>query len=1134
MSKLAIYGIVIQLTLYSFVFAIDTKAQKSLSEINTQIGFQDVAVAKALRVIEEETEFQFAFRSKEIPETRISVSKGDKSLNELLQSISQQSGLSFRRIDRIIHVKNDDRVKESVVEIISDQMSISGKVTDENGEALPGATVLEKGTTNGTITDVDGNYKLSVPEDAALLVSFVGYQSMELLVNGQSAIDISMIPDVSSLDEVVVVGYGEIKKSDLTGAVSQFKMDGASEKPFSTFDGALQGKVAGVQIVANTGTPGGEMTFRVRGSTSTSGDNQPLIVLDGFPIETDQSMISDGIDGSISDWRGSSGLAVINPGDISSIEVLKDASATAIYGSRGANGVILITTKRGKDGKDKLEYTNRFDFSAMPKDLGLLSTAEYLDMYNEGVRNSNPSRSTFQFDATDRAGFPDVNWQELILQPSFGQTHSLNFSGGDPKMKYALFTSHSDLDGSIKEASNFKRTTARLNLDRQMTKWFKFATSVSGELITNQAVGQSNANGNINGSIINALLTQPTENPYDEFGELRLLRGANGGGNPVTLIQNVKDDTKTYHINANHNMIVTILEGLTLNARVGMDYKRIQRDMYQPMDTRIGLSRNGYAYSGEGDRRSLLGDFTINLNRSFARHSINAVAGFSHQEWLSRNLAIATWGFASDNLTHYSPQSGNSAGTPQGRYSEWGLNSFLGRVAYSFDSKYLLTLTGRADGSTRLAEGYKWAFFPSIGMGWNLHNESFLSGNSLLSLFKIRGSWGASGNQSVGVGASQSTFAYKRYSFGQDIALGYYLNGLGNPTLGWETTTQINIGFETGFINNRFTFNFDAYRKETSDLLFDRQLPDFTGYSNLTVNGGTIENKGLEFQLGAVVKEGVFKWDVSANLSINRNKVLDLGGLDQLLGPAFNANLGRSKPWTIARVGHPIGSFYGYMIDGLYQTNEELANGPDDPVKYLGGFKWLDISGPEGEIDGRITDDDQTIMGNPYPDFIYGITNDLSYKGISLSIFIMGSQGNDILNLYKGQTDGLAIQRNPKNTTKEAYYGRWTGPGTSNKFPRLIDSNQNFNQRPNNFLVEDGSFIRLKTVTLAYNLPVGKIDLIQSVRIYITGNNLITISKYSGFDPEINSRGFNSMSQGFDLGSLPQVRTYSTGLSIVF
>lgn len=1014
-------------------------------------------------------------------------------------------------------------------------ISITGKVIDEKEEALPGVNVVVKGTQTGTTTDAGGNFKINVPNRNSILkFSSVGFQSQEVQVGNKSRIDLKMVVDNKVLEEVVVVGYGELKKSDFTGAASKVSLEGAQERPYASFDGALQGRVAGVQITANTGTPGGEMTFRVRGSTSTTGDNQPLIVVDGFPLVTDNSMITAGSEGTITDIRGASGLSIINPNDIESIEVLKDASATAIYGSRGANGVIMITTKRGKNGRDKVEYSSRMDFGDKPRDMGLLSTREFMDLWNEAYRNTNPNATKPYFTALDYATMPDINWQDLVLQKSFGQTHSLTLSGGNPKMKYSVFGSYADLDGSVKYASNFKRGTMRLNLDREVSTRFKFGVSVSGEMIKNQAVGQSNSNGNVNGSIINALLTAPLNNPYDAYGDLVNLRGANGGGNPLTLIMNVKDITNTYHFNINNNATFQILNGLTANARVGLDYKRIQRNMYQPMDTRIGLASKGYAYSGEGDQLSYLSDLTLNYSNTIGKHRLNAVGGFSHQDWQLRNYASVTTGFASDQLTYYAPQSANTVQTPVGKFEKSALNSFLARIAYSYDERFLLTLTGRSDGSSRLAAGHKWATFPSVGVGWNIHNEKFMKSVSSISNLKLRGSWGISGNQSVPIGASQYKYTYSKYSFNQSVTTGYNLSTIGNPELGWENTAQVNIGLESGFVNNRFMFNVDLYKKRTTNLLFNRAIPDYTGFSYLQTNGGIIENRGVEFEAKAVAMQKAVTWNISGNLSINRNKVLDLGGMNDLFGPIFNASMGKNQFWTIARVGNPIGVFYGYKVDGIYQTPAEVDAGPADPNKVQGGWKFLDISGPDGVKDNKITTDDMTIMGNPYPKFTYGLTNDLAFKGLSLSVFIMGSQGNDILNMYRIQTDALTVTTNPPNTTREVYNNRWTGPGTSNKYPKPLFVNNRFYQRPNNTIVEDGSFIKLKTVTLSYELPARMIKGIQKLRVYVTGTNLFVITKYTGFDPEINSYGFNSMAQGFDLGSMPQIRSYSAGVTLGF
>lgn len=1146
--------------LFVFITASFLTAHASGFSQTVTLSGKDLSLARVFSAIKKQTEY-VVFSNKELlSEAKpVSVSVKDMALPEFLDLILKDQPFTAYIDNKTIVLYRKSAVKISPqlsLQEPSPVLNISGQIVDLNNAPVAGATITESPGTAATSADENGKFTLNnVPDNALLVISCVGFTPLTLRVSGGSiavsdkqfgaqlvsavpgSLLIRLRPADKKLDDIIVVGYGVMKKSDFTGSASKVSLEGAQERPYASFDGALQGRMAGVHITSNTGTPGGEMTFRVRGSTSTTGDNQPLIVVDGFPLETGNSIITAGSEGTILDVRGASGLSIINPNDIESIEVLKDASATAIYGSRGANGVIMITTKRGKSGRDKIEYSARFDFGEKPKEMDLLSTKEFMDLWNEAYRNSNPNATKPYFTALDYQTMPDINWQKLVLQRSFGQTHSVSFSGGDQKMRYSLFGSYSDLDGSVRYASNFKRGTMRFNFDREVSKRFKMGLSTATEMIKNQAVGQGNSNGNVNGSIINALLTAPLNNPYDAYGDLVNLRNANGGGNPLTLVKNVKDITNTYHVNVNTNAAFQIVDGLSLNARLGIDYNRLQRNMYQPMDTRIGLANKGYAYSGEGDQLSRLSDLTMNYNNTLGKHRINSVAGFSHQDWQVRNYASVTTGFASDQLTYYAPQSANTVQTPVGKYERSALNSFLARVAYSYDERYLFTLTGRADGSSRLAPGHKWALFPSVGIGWNVHNESFMKrGKSALSTLKLHGSWGISGNQSVPIGASQYTYTYSKYSFNQTVTTGYNLRTIGNSELGWENTSQINFGVESGFYNNRLSLSVDVYRKLTTDLLFNRAIPDYTGFSFLQTNGGKIENRGLEIEMkGTLVRKSHLTWNLSANFSMNRNKVLDLGGIDDLFGPIFNASMGKNQFWTVARVGQPIGAFYGYLVDGIYQTPEEVAAGPQDPNKVQGGWKFVDIAGPNKTgKDNKITTDDMTIMGNPYPDFTYGITNDITLGQFSASVFIMGSQGNDILNMYRIQTDALTVTTNPPNTTREVYYHRWTGPGTSNKYPKPLFINNRFYQRPNNTLVEDGSFVKLKSVTVSYELPAKTIRAFQKLRVFVTGNNLFVITKYTGFDPEINSYGFNSMSQGFDLGSMPQIRSYSAGITLGF
>lgn len=1094
------------------------------------LDMKSVTIKDVLSRIEEQSKFYFLYDNGLIDVyKKVDIAVKDERLDVILNKLFGDGKVKIDIKDRHIIL--------TPTEVHASQQTklVSGKVSDPSGAPLPGVSVLIKGTTIGAITNTEGVYNLPrVPANATLIFSFIGMKTQEIQVGGSSTINVTLKEESVGIEEVVAVGYGTMRKSDFTGVAGKVKVEGVEERPYTNVDGALQGRIAGVQITANTGTPGGEMTFNIRGATSTSGDNQPLFVVDGYPIETSNNMITLGAEGTTNDLRGAGGLSGINPSDIESVEVLKDASATAIYGSRAANGVVMITTKRGKAGRDKVEYNVRFDFSSAPPDLGLLNTKEFMDLYNEAYRNTNPTAAEPYYKASDYEKLPDINWQKLILQGSFGHTHSLNLSGGDPKMRYAVNASYTDLDGSVKYASNFKRGTMRVNLDREMSKKFSFGMSVAGDVIANQAVGQSNLNGNVNGSIINALLTAPVSNPYDEYGDLANLRNSNGGGNPLTLVKNVKDLTKTYHFNVNTNAVLTIINGLTVNARVGMDYRRIQRNQYQPRDTRIGMSSNGYAYSGEGDQRSYLGEYTTNYIKTFAKHRINAVAGFTHQEWQNRNYASVTKDFASDALTYYAPQTANQVETPQGRFQESAMNSWLARVGYSYDDRYMLMLTGRADGSTRLAPGHKWQSFPSVGIAWNMNNEAFMKRQQVISRFKVRGSWGISGNQSVGIGASQSVYGYAKYSFQQKVTTGYTISSMENPNLGWERTSQVNFGIETGYFNNRYTFTFDMYKKRTTDLLFSKAIPAYTGLTNLMTNSGIVENRGLEFEASAGIIQKKVKWTASGNLSINRNKVISLGGEDFMLGQYFNANIGATRFFTCAQVGRPIGVFYGYKVDGIYQTAEEVAAGPQDDYKRVGGWKWLDVSGPDGTPDGKVDASDQVVIGSPYPKFTFGLNNDISWKGISLSVFILGSQGNQILNMYRIMTDALAVTANPPNTTREVYEHRWTGPGTSNKYPIPLFNNDRFNKRPNDAIMEEGSYIKLKTVTLSYDLPVKRSHIIQKLRVFITGNNLLTITNYTGFDPEINSYGFNSMAQGLDLGSMPQVRSFSTGLIIGF
>lgn len=1014
------------------------------------------------------------------------------------------------------------------------ETEIKGIVTGIDGEGIPGVSVIVEGTTRGALTDAKGTYRIGVPEgEARLLFSFVGYLTQRIAVGNQTVIDVILKEDTKALDEVVVVGYGTINKSDLTGSVAKINAEGVDERPIASVEQFLQGQVSGVQITQNTGAPGSGISFNIRGATSVSGSNQPLVVIDGYPVDSDNGNVkmSDGSQsGYLSQLPADNALANLNPGDIESIEILKDASATAIYGSRASNGVVLITTKRGRPGADRISYSFRYDISALPKKIGVLNTAEYLQYSNEAYLN-NGQDSIYTAMQIANLSRVNTNWQDLIYRQARTQNHQLNISGGLDKMRYSVSFGYLSQGGIVKN-SNYDRGSLRINLDRQFGNKFKFGVNMSGTLSKNRAAMQSSNISDASMSVVRGALTsRPFDSPFSAEDELEI--DQTQVGNPLTLVNLADDQNRMTTALANLFGEYTISKGLTLRVNGGVNVSSTQRDFYHPRGTSLGNLEGGYAYRGHINSFNYLTEYTLNYAKVIGgKHSINAVGGYTWQQWNRRSFGINALNFPNDNLLYYDLGSATSITNPSTSTTEWALASFLGRLNYSFDKKYLITFTGRSDGSTRLAEGNKWAFFPSVALGWNVHNENFLKAVDAISELKVRASYGLSGNQAVGVGSTKAMLGSTGSVANQSIQIGYVLANLPNSTLHWETTRQTNVGADISLFGNRFSLGFDYYKKRTHDLLISLTIPPSNGFSSYSTNQGVIQNQGVEFDVKARALTGAFSWDISGNISRNRNKVISLGeGLTSFVGPTFGAI--SSQSLTIAKVGSPIGAFYGYRIGGVYQNSAQVDAGPTDSyTRKPGSLIFRDINGPEGRPDGVISADDREVIGSPYPDFIFGLTNTFEWKGLSLNVFFQGSIGQDVINANRHAMDALN-RGSASNVRQEAWDNRWQGDGTSNVYPRpdMIDP---FQSRFTDFIVEDASFVRLKNVTLAYTLPRKRLRVFKTAKLFVSGGNLLTWTDYKGYDPEINSKGDNSMLSGIDNGSIPQYKTYSFGINAGF
>ncbi len=1008
---------------------------------------------------------------------------------------------------------------------------VHGTVTNKSSEPLRGASIKVRGKNLGSATNEKGEFSIAIDSRAVLVVTHLGYKRQEVPVEGRTQIGIMMEDSVSNLEDVTVVsvGYGTLRKSDVTGAISSIKLEDVNENKVISAAEALQGRVAGVQIITNTGEPGSGMTFNIRGKTSVTGSNQPLIVIDGQPIESGLGGTNAGIalDGG-GEIPPADPLASLNPNDIASIEILKDASSIAIYGSRGANGVVLITTKSGKVGKDKVTYTTRFDVSRLPKKLKVLSGYDYMKYRNEALKNDGKDSlySNFQLDSISHA--PTTDWQDLVYHSAISQDHQLSFSGRDAKSNYLISGNYSDQQ-SIIRYTGYERYGLRFNYERQISSRLKLGLRNYLSLATRTFGQQSNWTGIAGSSVVmGAIQYNPLNEPYDANGEV----DENLVNNPLTVLTEVKDKTKIRTIISNLTIDYKITNNFQYELRAGVNELYSLRRLYYPTGTFIGnTAPNGSATRADNSNSNYLLDNIFTYKKIFkAKHSLNAVGGFSYQTWRSAQTSVTNQNFPSNALTYYNMASAAAPGRTYTTDQTRSLASIIGRINYAFDRRYIVTLTGRYDGATRLAEGNKWKLFPSLGLGWNVSNEKFFNRNSVFSTLKLRASYGVAGNENVAIGATQASYGLNYVVVGSSILPGYVLSNFDNPLLRWETTTQVNTGADFGFAKDRLTISVDAYRKNTTNLLLNLALPGSAGYSNYFTNIGEVMNKGVDIEANYNLLKGKVKVDVAGNFSIFDNKVINMGPSNIIYGRGYLAggDIALNQALQVAKPGYPIASFWGYKTNGIYQNADEIAKDPAAGTSKPGDVRWVDLNN-----DGQITDADKTIIGNPSADFTYGFNGNMSYKKLSLSFSIFGSQGGQLLNVTRWIV-GVNNTNGNWNLLQSAWDGRWHGEGTSNVLPKATTSTVRLNQRFPDWLVEDASFVRLQSVNLGYSFNLPRGSAINAFKVFVSGTNLITLTKYSGYDPNVNAFGQNSLNSGVDMGTLPQSRTFSAGLELTF
>lgn len=975
--------------------------------------------------------------------------------------------------------------------MFAQQITVQGVVKDQTGETVIGASVMEKGTTNGTITGIDGDFSLNMSPNGTLVVSFVGYKTQEVQVKGQKQLQVVLSEDAEMLDEVVVIGYGTMKKSDLTGAVSSIGNKDIKDSPVSNLGQAIQGKISGVQIV-DAGKPGDNVSIKIRGLGSIN-NCDPLVVIDGVPTDL--------------------GLSSLNMADVERLDVLKDASATAIYGSRGANGVVMITTKRGTEGKGKLAVSANYSFQNATNVPSLLNAAQYAELSNDMMVNSGRNPNPEWANPSELGAGTD--WMDELLRTGVMQNYTVSYSGGNEKSHYYVSGGFLDQSGIVKSV-NYRRFTFQSNSDAQVLKWLKFSNNITFSADTKKSGSYSI------GDALKALPIYPVKNEDGSWS------GPEGNSewygstrNPIGPTELNQGQTNGYNFLANLTAELAFTKWLKFKSTFGYDAKFWFMDNFTPKyDWKPTPTEETSRYKSDNKSFTYLWDNYFLFDHTFAeKHRVGLMAGMSAQ-WNTHDYLNAQKNvFMFDNV--HEMDNGEEMYAIGGNETEWALLSYMARVNYSYEDRYLLTATIRRDGSSRFGKKHRWGTFPSVSVAWRASQEKWFPKNDYVNDLKVRAGYGVTGSQaSVGNYSYLASYNTSVYPFGisngNQTAL--VSSTLANPYIHWEEVAQTNIGFDASLFNSRVMFSFDAYLKETRDMLVKASIPITSGFEDTTTtytNAGKVRNQGIEMSLHTINLTGELGWETNLTATYNKNKIKDLNS-----DVPYYINQINNSYVTMLAKDYPINVFYGYVTDGIFQNQSEVNTHAVQPGAELGDIRFRDLNN-----DGVINDSDRTVIGNPNPSWLFSMNNSLSYKGFELSVFLQGIAGNKIYNANNIDNTGMAAAYNQTTDVLK----RWQGEGTSNSMPRAVFGDPNQNTRVSDRFVENGSYLRLKNITLSYTFPKQWLQKaqIENARLSLSCENVATITGYSGFDPEV---GIN----GIDQNRYPISRTFSLGLNFNF
>ena len=1090
--------LIMRLTVFLSLFAtmqimgMETYSQKT----KISLIFEDAPLKEILRSIEKETDFRFMYSSAMIDvDRKIDVHIENVVISEVLDKILKDTEVQYKiKGEQILLSFKSDMIDFDFN--VQQPISINGKVTDSGGQPLPGLTVLVKGTALGTITNANGEYSLiNIPENAILVFSFVGMLTQEVVVGNQSTINVVMTEDAIRIEEFVAIGYGTVRKSDLTGSVASVKAEAFLDQPASSINSVLSGRAPGVTVRRSNGNPGMDPVIRIRGVNSLLGDNNPLIVVDGNY-------------GNLPDMY-----------DIESIEILKDASATAIYGSRGANGVILVKTKRGKQGKPTLEFYSDFSFDNIPRRYDLMDAYEFAEFNN--------STGAYPFTAEELANFKangGVDWQDEVLQTGISQTYKSIISGGTNNAKYYVTPSYSKSTGILRntEASKYG-LEAKLDLDLSDRVNVKIESSIGSSDVLNRGLGSGS--DKTAHPLVAAVVWSPTEPVYNE--DLTFKRLGLGSGSVLNPLLLTERNNTNFGSSARGigNIQIKIIDGLILDAKGLISYGTGGSRFFDSKQFAT-IPSASQSYS---ERKSWLVNAFLTYSKTFVDvHNLSAMSGMEETKAESQGLDGETTQLPFESFVWYNLGSGAPNINVGSNYSNSALRSYFGRLNYDYDSRYYVTVNFRADGSSKFKGDNQFGYFPSFALAWRLSNEKFMKSQNLFQNIKIRGGWGITGNQAISSYATYKTMKRENYDWGTGVdQVGYRGSGGGNRNLKWESTTQINVGVDLATLANRLTFTIDYYEKITEDLLAPATTPAYNGGGGVTSNLGSVENKGFEMNVDYIMsrKTNDFSYNINLNGSINRNKVLDIGEQEMLGGSAYVSGIAGRNPFVMMP-GKPIGTIYGLKYLGIWQENEaaEAAKFFQEP----GDYKYEDLNGNYSYDKG-----DNQVIGNTNPSFVWGFNNHFSYKNFDLNILFEGVYDRDVLNWsYMAGTELVDFTQTYNFRIAK---DRWTPENPNAEFAKIGNTNR-LTPVSSQFL-QSGDYVKLRNISLSYRIPK-RVMPFTSIRLSASAQNILTITKYKGLDPEISSTSGNSQNydraSGMDWFAYPNPKSISFGISLIY